>query len=225
MSEENIKDWNGGDARIIGRGAYQAQLHEFRFITKTILACNQGNFPHFSTEDEALVDRLVTIPHRSRFYREEADIPDEPLSYRADTSIKEKFPTWRLYFLRWALKGLQRYHAVKFTQIPESCKSFKKQIVAERDYIADFVLSTVEKGEPKDYVKIGDLYAEFNEVYRDLQKDKKTKKSSSTFRGGVIKTLKASSHYKDVHGFRRQDGRTTTARSVILGYKRTSQAA
>lgn len=218
--QENIKDWNGGDAKIIGRNLYQAQPHEFRFITKTVLACNKGNFPHFSVEDQALVERLVTIPHRSRFYREE--VAKEPFSYKADTSIKSMFPKWRPYFLRWCLAGLQRYHQVRFTQIPDSCKQFKNDIVAEKDYVTEFLDITVAEGSSKDFVHIADLYKDFNMLYKDIQRDKKSKKGPKVFKERVIQVL-SRGMYKEVYGHKKPTGGSTTVRSVILGYRKVDE--
>ena len=99
---------------------------------------------------------------------------------------------WRLYVLRWALGGLKVYYQHRFQNIPQSCRSFieKKSIMEDKDTVKEFLSSVVEEGTPKHFVKVKDLYNEYSETYRALQKDKKTYKNAGSFQSGVTRVLK-----------------------------------
>lgn len=220
LAEEVLKDWTGGGTRITGRACHATDVVEFEFITKLTVAFNQGKCPHFNTEDSALVQRILTIPHRSRFYLE--DVPDEPFSFPADPNLKQHFKVWRPYFLRWCLEGLQHYHAKGFRDIPPSCQSFKNDLVAEKNVVSEFLNEAVETCDFCNFVHVKDLYNDFDEAYRTLQKDKKTKKSLQLFKAGVMKSMPTA--YRERLQYKTSTGSTTSARSVLVGYKRRQKA-
>lgn len=221
LAEETIKDWTGGGTRITARGCGSAKVEEFDFVTKLIVSFNQGKCFHFSTEDSALLSRMLTIPHRSRFYLDE--VPDEPYSYKADPNLRQRFDEWRPYFLRWCLDGLKQYNEKGFRDIPTSCQAFKDDLVAEKNVIAEFLKDAVEPAGDKDFVHVKELYNAFDDAYRTLQKDKKTKKSLQVFKAGVAKTMPKC--YKDKYSFRTSAGRVTSVNSVLLGLKRKTDVS
>ncbi len=174
--------------------------------------------PHFNVEDQALVERLLTIPHRSRFFT--GVVSEEPYSFAADPGITRKFQVWAPYFLRWAMVGLQEYHARRFDDVPDSCKSFKRILVAEKDVIGEFLSLTVEAhDDAKNFVRLRELYDEFQGVNKGLQRDKRSHKSYNTFKSAALQHLTWGT-YKAMHSFRKEDGRSTSASSVMIGYKR-----
>lgn len=214
--EERVKEFNGGTATITGRGMYSGQMRSFSWITKSLLSANESKLPHFNVEDGALIERLITVPHRSRFVPGSDPLPDEPYTYRADPNIKDNFVAWRPYFLRWILDGLTSYHKQGFCNIPESCQAFKKELVAEKDVVQEFLLEALEEGEVDDFVKVKDLYAGFDEAYRTLQKDKKTRKTIKVFQASVERVLPnkfKARHYYYVNGKRHE------ATSVLTGHR------
>ena len=168
-------------------------------------------------DDAALMERFLAIPHRSRFYA--GEVPDEPYSYRADSSVKDKFDIWRPYVLRWALVGLKMYQEHKFKNVPTSCRSFMNSIVDEKDTVKEFLSNTVEAGDPKDFIKVKELYNEYSEAYRALQKDKKTYKNSGSFQTGVKRVLQTDA-FVSKHNYYNAQGKRTMANSVLLGFKR-----
>lgn len=113
---------------------------------------------------------------------------------------------------------MRNYHCQGFRNIPASCLAFKNDLVAEKNVVAEFLNEAVEPAGPKDFVHVKDLYNDFDEAYRMLQKDKKTKKSLQIFKAGVMKTMPKA--YKDRFGFRSADGKCRTMSSVLVGFKR-----
>lgn len=176
-----------------------------------------GKMPVFNVEDEALVERMLTIPHRSRFYLE--NVPDIPWSFLANSSIREKFCSWAPHLLVWLMPGLHEYYAHRFRLVPDSCKSFKKGLVEEQDVVGAFLDDVVEAGAPKEYVSCKELYKEFCSLNKALQADKKSKKSEATFKQALRNHLSEGT-FKPSHKVRINPRKVITAYSVVLGYKR-----
>ena len=147
-----MKDLNGGGGNVSGRGLFQSQVSEWEWRTKTIMAFNENNMPGLDVEDAALVERLLVIPHRSRFYPTEVPADAPPFSFPADPDIKTKFDLWAPYMLLWLLPGVKRLKEVGFTGIPESCRAFKQQLLDEKDVVREFLDDAVEKGCDHDFV-------------------------------------------------------------------------
>ena len=215
--EERVKEFNGGGATITGRGMYSPEIKSFPWITTSILSANENKLPHFNVEDQALIERLVTVPHRSRFVPASSVLPEEPYTYRADTSIKDHFPAWRPYFLRWMLEGLRTYRREGFADIPESCQAFKRDLVAEKDVVKEFLNEAVEPGDEDDFVKMKELYSDFDEAYRSLQRDKKTKKNSKVFQSSVERLLPDAFRARFTYY---TGGKRHEATSVVTGFKK-----
>ena len=211
------KDLNGGDPKMAGRGMWKDSIRQFPWITKTIIAFNENRMPMVDADDQALMERFLAIPHRSRFFS--GEVPDEPHSFPADSNVKENFSAWRPYVLRWALGGLQQYYRHRFRNVPPSCRAFMASIIEEKDTVREFLTNAIEEGDAKDFVKVKELYNDYSEVYRMLQKDKKTHKNSGSFQTGVMRVLKKDAFVKK-HFFYTDHGTRTSANGVFVGYKR-----
>lgn len=168
----------------------------------------------FDQDDIALQERMITIPHRSRFYP--GQVPDLPHSYPADPNIKQSFEVWRPYFLLWCLDGLKMYHDEGFRHIPPSCQQFKQDLVAEKDAVMDFLDTYLEPGEPTDFVQLKELYNQYDAVNRALQRDKKTKKDSKAFKQSALRVR--GNAFKEQHNFTVL-GKSRNVRSVFVGYR------
>ncbi len=217
IDSSTCKDLNGGDPKMAGRGLYKNAITEFPWITKTIIAFNENRFPAVDVDDQALMERFLAIPHRSRFYS--GALPDEPHSFPADSTVKDNFDLWKPYVLRWALDGLRMYHEHRFKNIPQSCRNFMNSIVEEKDTVKEFLTNAIEEGDPKDFVKLKELYNDYSEAYRPLQKDKKTFKNMGSFQGGVTRVLKRDAFVKK-HFYNTEQGARTSVNSVVVGFKR-----
>ncbi len=213
-----IKDICGSNGLQTGRGMYQANVEEFEWITKVALAFNQGCMPRMNPDDTAAMERLLCVPHRSRFVM--GEVPDEPYTYAADPNFKASFNMWRPYFLRWCLRGLKRYHQKGFTALPDGCLAFKQELVAENDVVMEFLELTVEEGEPTDFVQVRDLFNIYDTVNRSLQRDKKTKKSSKDFEQSLMRCLNNKRFKAEHHHCRSEDKKKVKARNVFLGYRK-----
>ncbi|KAL3159504.1 hypothetical protein ABBQ38_009922 [Trebouxia sp. C0009 RCD-2024] len=215
LDEEKLKDWHGSRARVSGRQLHSKEMREFEWITKLILAANEGKLPHWSVQDQALVERIATVPHRSRF--QHPPLPDEPYTYPVDTHIKDKFPVWRPYMLRWCLGGRERYQEVGFTHMPPGCLAFKQTIMDEKDVVKEWLDTTVEGSGSDDFIKVCDLYTKFCSDNRSFQADRKTKKTPKMFERELHRCLKKE-HFKPKHHYKLH-GKACMAGKVFIGYK------
>ena len=217
LDEELIKDQNGGGTKFTVRPMYKDATVTFDWICKTIIAFNQGKMPSFNISDAALVNRMLTIPHRSRFYTEQ--VPSREFSFAADPNIKDKYPIWAPYFMRWAIEGLRSYEELGFRHLPEGCLEFKHSLIAERDIISQFLDDMVEPGGPMDFVQAKYLFNLYGAVHKDQQNDKRTRKTLEAF----VATLESKfpeAVFQKRHKYNNQDtGRSTTANSVHVGLK------
>ena len=132
--------------------------------------------------------------------------------------IKDKFERWYPYMLRWAVEGLRRYQSLGFTNMPQGCLAFKQEIMEEKDVVKEWLGLAVEDGADKEYVKVNDLFQTFTAEHRDLQRDKKTKKTAKMFERELHRCL-GTDHFKEKHQYR-VEGRKVTLGKVFMGYKR-----
>lgn len=145
---------------------------------------NEGSMPKFDYTDEALVDRMIVVKHRSRFcptiedYNKNSHLDH---TYLADNNIENKIIIWRPYLLKWCLDGLNKYYIHKFKKIPESCILLKKSIVSGQDIVKDFIdRNLIQTNDVKDYVEQVKLYDNFYKSYKE-ESDKKTALGKNKF--------------------------------------------
>lgn len=119
--------------------------------------------------------------------------------------------------LKWMLDGLKDYHREGFRVIPESCLAFKNSIVAEKDVVMEFLNSCVQQGEAKEYVKVCDLYHTYGEQNRDMQQNRKTKKTMKDFEKALKRCLGVH-RFKDKHQ-QMIAGKNHTMGKVFMGFK------
>lgn len=177
--------------------------------------CVQNKLPELDMRDAAMLERLLCIPHRSRFVQ--GELPDEPYTYSADPHIKDRFVAWAPYFLLWLLDGLKRYHEVGFREIPASCLTFKDQLLASKDPVRAFLDEHICEGEPGAFVTVKSLYNDYQGRHGGNRKRKKEKGKYSDFRQDVERVLRIK--IKERHTCV-QDGKRIEAFSVVLGFKR-----
>lgn len=187
LDEQLLKKLNGEKYMNRGRLCSSPVIKSYPWITKMILCCNEGNVPHFDVTDHALIDRILAIPHRARFYPtklayERAISKQISYSYMADSSIRERFDEWRPYMMKFCVEGLKRYWMSRFSAIPTSFSEYAESVVAERNTPVKFLEEKViQTGHRKDFVSRGDLFADFEMEHRTQQKDKKTRVDKSKF--------------------------------------------
>lgn len=177
----------------------------------------QHKIPDMDMQDGAMLERLLFIPHRSRFYKQ-GEVPAEPYSYAADPNIKLSFVRWGPYFLQWLLEGLRKYKEEGFRNIPDSCLAFKNQLLEAQDDVKEYLDEQVQEGAASDFVKAKDMWDEFED--RNRHKRKKRSKpymSYKKFRENTERLLKKkiTERYKFT-----QNGKQEEESSVVLGYRK-----
>ena len=215
IDEQWVKRTVGGNAKVTGRALFAKEETTFEFTTKLIVAVNEGNMPKFTLTDKALLSRLLTIPHRSRFCKN-ADKINEKYTYEVNENIDACFDTWRPYCLAWLLKGLTKYHETGITgTIPVGCNEYLNRIVNENNHVLKFIESHYEcTGDNMDYVQLRDIFAMFNIECKDLQRDKRTKIDRVKLEK-VLKEHMGEDNYKE----RFHPNRNKLVRNCFIGWK------
>ena len=109
------------------------------------------------------------------------------------------------------------YHRDGFKNIPQTCQKFKNKLVREKDYMMEFLDTNVEPGDDRDYIKVGDLFKVYDEQYRGLQQNAKTKKTLKGFEESLKRCL-GTKNFKECHQLR-VDGRKIKPGRVFLKYR------
>lgn len=92
----------------------------------------------------------------------------------------------------------------------------------EQDVVLEFLNNNcnIEDGDPKDHVKVCDLFNDYNQEYRGLRQDKKTKKGVRDFEKALKRCLKTH-EFKDKHQSKIDaSGVNRTIGKVFLGCRR-----
>ena len=144
-----MKDYSGRNPTVEGRRIHSSTHVKFTWGTSMILMLNESNFPQFDCTDGALIERMIIIPHRSRFFTNEKEFENqkhEEYTYKAK-EMDDKLQLWRPYFLDWCMEGLRNYLKKGFEGIPSTCTAWKRELVNEQDIIYDFLQENTEDGE------------------------------------------------------------------------------
>lgn len=173
----------------------------------------QNKLPDFNVEDAAMLERLLCVPHRARFFQ--GDVPPENFSYHADPNIKTRFGVWAPYFLRWQIRGLLDYHNRGFKTIPDSCRKYKLELLADKDMVQEFLKETVVEGEASDVLKAKELYNEFEATHKGPRKSKPMLRYKE-FQSGLERVLQK--RLKSRHTVM-VDGKQQEVTSALLGYR------
>ena len=116
--EHCLKEVTGGPTTLQVRAAHAVAPEPMPWTAKIILQFNEHNCPKFSTEDGALVERMLVVQHRSRFcsaqtYQEHAD---QPNTFLADSAVLTQLKAKPHVMLAWMLAGRPRYQAAGMAQ-------------------------------------------------------------------------------------------------------------
>ena len=206
---------NGSNSTFEGRRFRSEKTEKFIWGTKMILLFNDNNFPQFDFSDTALVERILLVQHRSRFYADEAEFQKhkhKPYTFKA-CDLDDKMNAWRPYFLEWALEGLKNYQVKKFSTVPKACTDLRKGLVSGQDTITPFLEEHVEPGDIHDFIALPCLYEDFSLLNKESEKNKKTQVGKHKFYGKVAEILDTICHdMKKIKG--------KNHRKVIVGFKR-----
>ncbi len=193
LNNQELKDRNGGNSYFQGRRAHSTIEEKFIWGTKMLLLFNDNNFPQFDFTDTQLVERLLIVQHRSRFFPEPEEYEKhahEPHTFQA-IDIDGKLEQWRPYYLEWALEGLKNYWTKRFSTVPAECKVWKAGLVNEQDRVRECLDKYIEdgptEGENMVWVTGAQLYDLFKLDNPSERKDKdKDKLGPKRFMSRVI---------------------------------------
>ncbi|KAJ3071721.1 hypothetical protein HK102_006387, partial [Quaeritorhiza haematococci] len=162
-----LKDYNGASRKLVKyRPAGEKDERKYPWQGKFVFLFNEDRFPSIDTADGAFIERLMVIPHRSKFVAELPDLDPEDREHvhlrNPDVIMKIQGP-WRPYVLQWCLQGLQRFYAEEFTKRPASSNQWLSDITMSQDVKELVKAHLVYTGNPQKYIKQGFVW----ELYRD----------------------------------------------------------
>ncbi len=146
LDEGLLKNLSGGvDVAVQGRRIGVGDRFKYTWGALVVMVFNEGDIPQFDLTDQAMIDRLLFAPMRSRFEPGfEASDDDEPYTYAADASIPLKMPLWRSAFLD-LLKENYVPEDIRGADIPEGMREWRRDVVNDRNDIAEWLEKHVEK--------------------------------------------------------------------------------
>ena len=157
-----MKQLTGGEAHISVRPAGGAETKAMLWSAKLITVFNEGCAPKFKVEDEAFTKRLIVMPHRSFFCKDDAARvahAGERYTFDADGARVEALQPHQI--LAWLLMGLKRYWnsgQAEF-QVPKACRQWAGDLVQEQDPLREWVEEHMCVGAAGDFVTKKDLEA------------------------------------------------------------------
>ena len=155
-----MKQLTGGETHISVRAAGAAETRAMAWSAKLVTVFNEGCVPKFKVEDDAFTKRMIVMPHRAFFCKDDAARAahaGEDYTYDADGSKIEALQPWHI--LAWLLQGLQRYWAsgqVEFCP-PPACREWAGDIVSEQDALRVWLDEHLEIGEDHEFVTKKDI--------------------------------------------------------------------
>lgn len=179
LKNNTLKELSGGN-QLNARGLYMTSTDTVLHNT-TIIQCNK--IPQLDNVDEAISHRLVVIPFRALFRKPEdiALMPkDTEYVYEVNNYYKEDefLNDMKLPFINVLLKYYKEFKddGRVLKGMPESIKKLSSAYMADSDNLLNWLNDAFEKtNNPKDYVKIIDLYDLFrsSEYYNNMSKKDK----------------------------------------------------
>ena len=164
LDKELLKKTTGGGASVPVRAAHSTTTVAMEWTSKLLMAFNEGCFPKFRAEDDALVRRMVVMEHRSLFAKDEAEYEKntgQPHTFMVDPAREQAITGEDM--LAWMLEGLQRYRTLGFKHVPQICEEWKRQLVLDHDDIAAWAAVHLEK-------KVGSILA-LDDALKRFQQD------------------------------------------------------
>lgn len=160
-----MKELTGGD-KIMARGLFQDPI-EFYPQFKLILTCNK--LPHIASNDGGTWRRIRLVPFDMKF----VENPKEPNERKIDKTIKSKLDMWKTAFMSILIKRFQNYKLNGLIEPPKVQVTTNKY-QADSDIFMEFINQRIElTKDPKDSLKIGNIYEEFKIWFKNEQGGKK----------------------------------------------------
>ena len=185
-----MKQLTGGEARISVRAAGAAETRAMAWSAKLITVFNEGCAPRFKAEDDAFTKRMMVMPHRAFFCKDEAARTahvGEEHTFDADGGKIEALEAEPWKILAWFLVGLERYWAsehVEF-QAPTACREWAGALVEEQDDVRTWTDDHIiaEQGA---YLVLQEAFASFQQHSQGQLKLRPFQKRVSRILGAAV---------------------------------------
>lgn len=156
-----------GNDEIYARKLYSNGV-QFTPQYTLIMLLNQA--PGAKTSDQAIWERLVLVPHDSRFLMDCNDTDEEQWAKRVfkadpfiDKRLKELAPA---HF--WILKEYWKIYKKEGLGMPDEVADKSRKYKYENDVFAQFIDNRIEKTDNQlDYITLGDFYINFKQWFGD----------------------------------------------------------
>lgn len=216
LDEGLVKNLAGGEYIVEGRRLGKSDQFKFTWQAGIIMIFNEGCCPKFDSTDEALMERMIIVPMRSKFVNDQNELNDDTFTYMRDSSINDRFDLWRSSLLKFFLKYVRK-NGIENTKIPTTMKEWKDEIITENNELGEWLFNIVEKIEDRTkYVSLSELYTRHKNEFpndKSLQRD---------FDRNIISLMRSKDIcLKEQYQFR-DDGKKIQRRNVFLGIKFTT---
>ena len=117
-----LKELNGGDATLTIREAHSAVTREMAWTAKMIICFNQDGLPKLRVDDDAFLNRILYVQHRSRFCKTPEDwVREEGREHTFAVDAPAVAALTKPAMLAWMMQGAAAYVQHGFTAIPATC--------------------------------------------------------------------------------------------------------
>ena len=151
-----MKELSGGD-KIIARNLYSAPI-EFLPQFHLLLMCNQ--LPTCPSDDNGTWRRVRVVEFSSKFV--ESPNPHDPTEFPIDLELKKKFLRWKQPFVAMLLEYFRMYQVEGLLE-PAEVMQTTLEYQRSNDFIADFIVDSVDTVIGSGGVCMNDLYEAFRE--------------------------------------------------------------
>lgn len=156
-----MKELSGGDT-IMARPLYHEPI-EFKPQFKMVLTCN--HLPKITSNDCGTWRRIRVVEFKSQF----VDSPDinDINQYKADCELPSRLEEYKEAFMNILIKYYKNYKLNGLDE-PDDVKQYTKEYQKNSDFYSEFFSEfLVETNNPKDIVKIDQVYSIFKNWYKE----------------------------------------------------------
>jgi len=156
-----VKEWSGND-NIIARPLY-GDCFEFKPQFKQIFCCNDK--PILPPNDQGIWRRIVVVDFPSRFV--ENPDPNNPLEFKRDYRLAEKFQSWRSAFMWIILQYYKNVYKKVGLKEPKSILDAKEEYRSSNDEMSEFAREYIVKDDSSS-MKLQDSYKVYQEWFKEV---------------------------------------------------------
>ena len=167
-----LKQVAGGESTISVRAANSAVTRAMHWSATIITVFNEGCAPRFKVEDDAFVNRMIVLPHRTLFCKTDeiwAAHKHEQHTFQADGGKVDRLQPHQV--LAWFLEGLVQYWGTNQMEFnpPVSCREWAGALVEEQDGLRAWLEEHVRVGDSTDFIVRKDLESAVRAAQIDIK--------------------------------------------------------